>query len=106
MAPTGRSSSFCPVPFPFQKARSFNRTAVEALELGQTGCYGLFSSGLWIYVGTGDIRARLIGHLNGDNACITRARPTHWVDLLTNDADAEAERLIPELKPTCNAWPS
>jgi hypothetical protein len=90
------------MPFPAQKARTFNRTTVEALQSGQTGCYGLLVISAWIYVGTGDIRTRLLGHLNGDNPCIMRTRPTHWVDLLTSDAETEAERLIAELKPTCN----
>jgi hypothetical protein len=54
-------------------------------------------------VGSGDIRARLLGHLNGDYAQIARARPTHWVAVLTANAQAESERLIAELSPTCNA---
>jgi hypothetical protein len=93
------------MPFPIQKARGFNRASVEALQWGRIGCYGLFVVREWIYVGTGDIRARLLGHLNGDTPTITKARPTHWVYLVTSNAEAEAERLIVELRPTCNAWP-
>ena len=90
------------MPFPPQRPRLFTRANVEALQPKQLGCYGLFLRGEWIYVGAGDIRARLLGHLNNDNPIITRSRPTHWVDVLTADMHGESERLIAELKPTCN----
>ena len=66
--------------FPEQEPRAFTRANIEALTENQMGCYGLFRDGQWIYVGKGDIRTRLLAHLNGDNTCITTARPTHWVD--------------------------
>ena len=69
---------------------------------GQMGCYGLFKQNQWIYVGKGDIRTRLLAHLNGDNPCITRSGPTFWVDVVTNDYDNVEKALILELTPTCN----
>ena len=75
---------------------------MEALTPGQRGCYGLFRQGQWIYVGKGDIRQRLLDHLNGDNVCITRENPPQWVDAVTSDADAMEKRLILELRPSCN----
>ncbi len=90
------------MPFPKQKGRRFNRQHVEDIEPDQHGCYGLFRQGQWIYVGKGDIRQRLLDHLNGDNACITRENPTHWVDVVTADADAQEKALIVELQPSCN----
>lgn len=90
------------MPFPNQTPRSYTRANVEAINPGQHGCYGLFRGQMWIYVGKGDIRRRLLDHLNGDNACITIHGPTHWVDWVTANMDAEERRLIVELNPTCN----
>ena len=39
-------------------------------------------------MGRGDIRQRLLDHINGDNPCITRNAPTHWVDEVTSNAEA------------------
>jgi hypothetical protein len=93
------------VPFPPQKPRPFSRANVEALQPRQLGCYGLFRRGEWIFVGAGDIRAQLLGHLNGDESCVLHARPTHWVDVLTDNMYEEANRLIVELEPICNRKP-
>jgi hypothetical protein len=90
------------MPFPKQQPRAFTRANIEALAPGQMGCYGLCRGSLNIYVGKGDIRQRLLDHLNGDNSCITRNGPTHWVDVVTNDMDAEEKRLILEYQPVCN----
>jgi len=90
------------MPFPKQTPRAFTCANVEALNPNQFGVYGLFREGQWIYVGQGDIRRRLLDHLNGDNPCITRERPTHWVDELTELMDAMETALILELKPVCN----
>jgi len=62
----------------------------------------LYRPGVWIYVGSGDLRARLLDHLNGDNSCITRQGPTNFVGVVTNDYINEEKRLILELNPVCN----
>jgi len=91
------------MPFPDQIARAFTKANIEAITPGQMGCYGLFiNQGVWVYIGKGDIRKRLLEHLNGDNPCITRSRPTHWVDIVTNNMDATEKALIVEFNPTCN----
>lgn len=90
------------MPFPAQTPRAFTRAQVEALNPNQLGCYGIMSGQIIIYVGKGDIRARLLAHLNNDNPRITRSRPTHWVDVLANDADNMEKSLIVEFNPTCN----
>jgi hypothetical protein len=90
------------MPFPQQSPRQFTRAKVEAITPGQYGVYGLCNSGGWIYVGKGDIRSRLLAHLNGDNACISRQRPTHWVDEVTSDMDRREKQQILELNPLCN----
>jgi hypothetical protein len=91
------------MPFPQQQARPFTREAVLRLNPGQNGCYGIYvANGHWVYVGSGDIRQRMLDHVGGDNACITGERPTHWVSIVTDDYVAEEKRLILEHKPHCN----
>lgn len=90
------------MPFPQQTPRAFTRSNIEVLNRNQMGCYGLLRGNMWIYVGKGDIRQRLLDHLNGDNPCITRSAPTHWVDVVANDYDNREKQLIMELLPTCN----
>jgi hypothetical protein len=63
---------------------------------------GLFRDNTWIYVGRGDIRTRLLEHLNGGNPCITRQKPTHWVDVVTSNDGPEEKKLILEFDPICN----
>ena len=90
------------MPFPQQQPRVFNKQNVLALKENQYGVYGIFRQGHWIYVGKGDIRERLLAHLDGDNPCILNAQPTHWVDEVTSNADAREKQLIRELNPSCN----
>jgi hypothetical protein len=75
---------------------------IETLNPNQLGVYGLFKQGQWIYIGKGDIRQRLLDHLNGDNPCITRQAPTHFVAEVTPSMDERERQLISEFQPTCN----
>jgi hypothetical protein len=89
--------------FPAQPPKVFTKESIEALPPGKMGCYGLAGShGGWIYVGKGDIRQSLLNHLSGDNPCIVKNHPTHWVEIVTGNMDAVEEALISELNPTCN----
>lgn len=91
------------MPFTQQTPRQYTRKNVEALRANQEGVYGLFKQGQWIYVGKGDIRQRLLDHLNGDNPCVSRQGPTHWVDeVIQGDPSAREKQLIIELTPSCN----
>ena len=90
------------MPFAEQEARVFNKVTVQTLNPNQHGVYGLFKQDVWVYVGKGDIRQRLLDHLNGDSACITAQSPTGWVDEVTANADAREKALIVELDPVCN----
>jgi hypothetical protein len=91
------------MPFPEQTARPFTRRDVEALKPNQTGVYGLFKANTWVYIGSGDIRGRLLDHLNGDNPRITREKPTHWVDaVVAGDPVPVEKQLISECDPVCN----
>ncbi len=90
------------MPFPTQTPRVFIKTNVEALNPNQYGCYGLLKNGIVIYVGKGDIRTRLLAHLNGENPRITRQAPNQWVDEVTADMDNREKQLILEFNPVCN----
>lgn len=91
------------MPFVPQTARAYTRENVLRLNPNQSGVYGLLKQGSWIYVGKGDIRQRLLDHLNGDNPCITRHAPTHWVaEVVAGDPSVREKQLIIELNPTCN----
>jgi len=86
-----------------QTPRSFARQDIETLTPGQVGVYGLFRQNQWVYVGKGDLRERLLAHLNGDNPCISRQVPTQWVGEVTPaDPSARERQLILELQPSCN----
>jgi hypothetical protein len=88
--------------FPQQNPRPFTRTGIESLTPNQLGVYGLLKQGQWIYVGKGDIRQRLLDHLNGDNPCIAREAPTHFVAEVTPSMDQRERQLTLELQPTRN----
>lgn len=88
--------------FPQQQSQQFERSTILALSEGQHGCYGLFRGDAWIYVGSGDIRGRLLDHHNGDNLCISQKRPTHFVYEITRNYQSREVELIRELDPDCN----
>ena len=90
------------MPFVAQTPTPFARENILALNPNQMGVYGLFKPGLWIYVGKGDIRERLLSHLNGDNPCITRRAPIHYVAEVCPNPGAREVQLIAELTPVCN----
>ncbi len=90
------------MPFPTQTPKAFTRADIEILKPNQMGLYGIFRAGVWIYVGSGDIRSRLLDHLNGDNPRITRENPTHFVTMLTSDYIVIEKRLILDLDPVAN----
>ena len=71
------------------------------MKTDQYGVYGISRDSTWIYVGKGNIRQRLLAHLNGDNACILGKSPTHYVCEVTTDAEGRERELIVELSPIC-----
>jgi len=90
------------MPFSNQYPKTFNKAYIEALTLNQMGVYGIYRQGKWIYIGKGDIRQRLLNHLNGDNPCILRENPTLWVYEVTPNMDVREKQLILEYNPICN----
>ena len=75
---------------------------VQRLADGQIGVYGVLRNEQWIYVGRGDIKQRLLAHLNGDNPCILKENPTHFVAELAQYPEKRERELIIELAPVCN----
>jgi hypothetical protein len=96
------------MPFIEQTPRPFTHSDISSLNPNQRGVYGILRNPnvpTWIYVGQGDLRDRLLAHLNGtdDNPCILRERPTHWVgEVKVLDLDERERQLILELNPICN----
>ena len=90
---------------PFRKEmQPYTRASLMAIRADQIGVYGIFKGNIAVYIGSGDIRERLLGHFNGDNACIADLRPDHWAaEVITaSDLDARERAYIREYKPLCN----
>jgi len=90
---------------PFQNEfRPYTRSSVESLDLNQNGVYGIFRGNIAVYIGSGDIRTRLLAHLNGDNACIIRENPNQWTGEVYKSGDLTKREgeLIREYDPICN----
>lgn len=85
-----------------QHPRPYTEEMVRELEPDQVGIYGLLSDIKWVYVGQGDIRDRLLRHLSGDNPCISRWKPTHFIYEMVDDPEAAEEQEIEALDPDCN----
>lgn len=92
------------MPFVQQIPRAFTKQNVETLNPNQYGVYGIFRQSQWIYIGKGDIRQRLLAHLNSDNSLILQWGPTHWVAELCADPvmSSKERQLIIECNPSCN----
>lgn len=98
------------MPFPNQDPWPYTRDGIQRLDPNQPGIYGIYRSnpgGVWIYVGQAkDIRARLLQHFAGDNPCINRSGPTHFVGEIVHGGEHARLRrereLIEELNPICN----
>jgi hypothetical protein len=50
-----------------QPGRPFTRSDVESLRPELVAVYGLFRAAAWVYIGCGNIKARLLAHLDGDD---------------------------------------
>lgn len=87
--------------FPHQKPQPFERAAIAALRPGMVGCYGLFHRERWVLIGTGDVRARLFAHLDGDRPWEPVEEPTHWVVVETSEYETAARDLVVACAPSC-----
>jgi len=85
------------------KMRPYTKGEILSLNPNQNGVYGIFLNTKAIYIGSGDIRNRMLAHINGDNACITRNTPNQWTGtLVSGDPTAREGELVREYDPICN----
>ena len=84
---------------------SFTHISVVLNAPEQSGVYALHYQASWVYVGeSANIRAQLLQHLNGDNACITVYPNLSFSFEMIPEA-VRAWRhgeMIREFRPTCN----
>ncbi len=103
------------MPFSQQRARPFIRAQVDALGEGRYGVYGLLSDdGEYIYIGSGDIHAHLLAHLDGILPCVSERQPTSFVEWIPEadlsvtmiaalpSLEKRQQELIEEYSPPCN----
>jgi excinuclease UvrABC nuclease subunit len=84
---------------------NYNVASVLASAPAQSGVYVIYAPGRNVYVGeSGDIRTRLMQHLNGDNPCIGRSGATLFAFELVPAATrvTRQDALILEMHPSCN----
>jgi len=88
--------------FPPMTPMSFRREELEAIDEGQEGIYALLRGETFVYIGSGEIRGRLLAHLAGDPPCVARERPDRWIAVATPRAAEWTPRLVAEYDPVCN----
>jgi hypothetical protein len=85
------------------RMRPYTKPEIEALDPNQNGVYGIFRGTTAVYIGSGDIRERMLAHINGDNPCITRNTPNQWTaEVYSDDPTRREGELIREYRPICN----
>lgn len=83
--------------------RPYTNADVRSINRNQNGVYGIFRDNTAVYIGSGDIRERMLAHLSSDNACIVRENPNQWTaETLSGDPTAKEGELIREYEPICN----
>lgn len=93
------------MPFPthiLNAYKAYTRADIEWLTPNQYGVYGIYRANVCVYIGRGDIRSRLLDHLNGDNPRISRENPNYYVAMVTADAERLEAQLIAEYDPIAN----
>lgn len=92
------------MPFRNRIYRPYSREDVECLKQNQNGIYAIFSGSTVVYIGSGDIRERLLAHLSGEKPEIARHNPDRWLGrVFTEDPTSRMKELIKEYSPVCNS---
>ena len=84
---------------------AFDKSTINGRAPNAPGVYALKGSdGRWLYIGEADsIASSLLGHLAGDNQCLTECRPaTFSYEGLGVERVMRREALVRELSPACN----
>ena len=90
------------MPFPHEM-KSYTKASILNLKPDQNGVYGIFRGDRAVYVGSGDIRDRMLAHIDEDNPCITQNTPNQWTSfLVSGDPTGREGELIQEYSPICN----
>jgi excinuclease UvrABC nuclease subunit len=90
-----------------QARYSFSQSSIVLNAPEQSGVYALHSHETWVYIGeSANIRAQLLQHLAGDNACITVYPHLNFsYERITEAVRAwRQSELIREFRPICNPW--
>jgi hypothetical protein len=93
------------VPFQGFRRFSFSLHSIRQNAPHTSGVYGISSSEGWIFVGSGeDLQAALLNHLAAAGAALSSRMPTGFIFETCDTAAClqRQQRLIEELKPSCN----
>jgi hypothetical protein len=83
--------------------RPYTIENILILNPNQKGVYGIFRDATAIYIGSGDIKERMLAHINGDNPLITQNTPNLWTaGVVLGDPTEREGELIQEYRPTAN----
>ncbi len=83
--------------------RPYTKEDILNIKPDQRGVYGIFKGNTAIYVGSGDLRERMLAHVDGDNSCITESLPDEWTaGVVSGDPTVLEGQLIREYDPACN----
>jgi hypothetical protein len=85
----------------------FTRPSIIVNAPDQSGVYALHYQTTWVFVGeSANIRAQLLQHLNGDNACIAvYPHLSFSFEMIPEAVRAwRQDELISGFRPTCNPW--
>ena len=95
------------MPFPDQPRRPLAAEEIERLPAGTRGVYGLFNEEGCVYVGKGNLRERLLGHLKSgyteEARCIRKNAPTCFLFEETENFVVRHMGLVVEYAPKCRS---
>ena len=93
------------MPFPEQPRHPFNEEEIRRLPEGKRGVYGLFNEEACVFVGKGNLRERLLGHLKPgyteESRSIRKLAPTYFLVEETEDFVVRHMGLTVEYTPKC-----
>jgi len=94
-----------PMPWNNPTQYPFTHSSIKANAPASSGVYALYDSRRAVYFGeSGNIQARLLQHLTGDNPCIVQMKPTtfSYEPVTSHQRLARQNELIRESRPICN----
>jgi len=93
------------MPFPEQPRHPFAAEEIGRLPIGKRGVYGLFNDEGCVFVGKGNLRERLLGHLKSgyteEARSIRNHAPTYFLYEETENFVVRHMGLVVEYEPKC-----